>query len=69
MRNRVYIQVSKKKIFFFNKNVDWAQILDDIVLISLRSFQDDRSDIVLKYFPEEVKQLQAMGELPYELEL
>lgn len=65
----MYIQVSKKKIFFFNKNVDWAQILDDIVLISLRSFQDDRSDIVLKYFPEEVKQLQAMGELPYELEL
>jgi len=42
---------------------------DDIVLISLRSFQDDRSDIVMKYFPEEVKQLQAMGELPYELEL
>lgn len=38
----------KKKVRFF---------VDDVVLISLRSFQDDIADVLLKYTPEEVKQL------------
>jgi initiation factor 1A len=38
----------KKKTRFF---------VDDVVLISLRSFQDDIADVLLKYTPDEVKRL------------
>lgn len=31
--------------------------MDDIVLVSLRDFQDEKCDIVLKYHPEEVRTL------------
>lgn len=37
---------------------------DDIVLITLRDFQDDKSDVVLKYTEEEARQLKSMGEIP-----
>jgi translation initiation factor 1A len=40
----------------------------DIVLVSIRPFNDSKCDIILKYFPEEAKQLKAMGELPYNLD-
>jgi translation initiation factor 1A len=48
MRNRVWIATN------------------DIVLISLRENEDSskKCDIILKYFPEEAKQLKALGELP-----
>jgi translation initiation factor 1A len=36
----------------------------DIVLISLRDFQDDKADVILKYAPEEARQLKAQGHLP-----
>lgn len=36
----------------------------DIVLVSLREFQDERGDIILKYNPDEARQLKALGELP-----
>ncbi|EPZ33930.1 nucleic acid-binding protein [Rozella allomycis CSF55] len=36
----------------------------DIVLCSLRDFQDDKCDIIAKYFPDEARQLVAEGELP-----
>jgi len=32
---------------------------DDIVLIGLRSFQDDRADIIHVYLPEEVRELKS----------
>ena len=35
----------------------------------MRPFQDKKCDIVLKYYPEESKQLKAMGELPYSLDI
>lgn len=36
----------------------------DIVLIALREFQDEKCDVVLKYFPEEVKQLKNLKDIP-----
>ena len=36
----------------------------DVVLISLRDFQDSRADIILKYTPDEARSLKALGELP-----
>lgn len=36
----------------------------DIVLVSLREFQDDQCDIIQKYTNDEARQLKSMGELP-----
>jgi translation initiation factor 1A len=36
----------------------------DIVLIGLREFQADKSDVIHKYTTEEARSLQAYGELP-----
>jgi len=36
----------------------------DIILLSLRDFQDDKGDVILKYSAEEARNLKAYGELP-----
>ena len=37
----------------------------DIVLIGLRDFGDDmKADVIMKYFDEEAKELQELGEIP-----
>ncbi|KAF9581372.1 Translation initiation factor 1A [Lunasporangiospora selenospora] len=36
----------------------------DIVLISLREFQDEKADVILKYNTDEARNLKAYGELP-----
>lgn len=36
----------------------------DIVLISLRDFQDEKADIILKYSADEARNLKSYGELP-----
>ena len=36
----------------------------DIVLVSLRDFQDGKADIIMKFSADEARQLKAMGELP-----
>lgn len=36
----------------------------DVVLISLRDFQEEKADIIHKYKPEEVRELQRKGEVP-----
>lgn len=33
-------------------------------MISLRDFQDDKADVILKYNTEEARNLKAYGELP-----
>jgi len=38
--------------------------LGDIVLISLRDFQDEKADVILKYTAEEARNLKTYGELP-----
>mmetsp|Transcript_16092 Transcript_16092/g.41356 ORF Transcript_16092/g.41356 Transcript_16092/m.41356 type:complete len:141 (-) Transcript_16092:351-773(-) len=36
----------------------------DIVLVGLRDFQDEKADIILKYSPEEARNLKKYGEIP-----
>jgi translation initiation factor 1A len=36
----------------------------DIILLSLREFQDGKADVILKYTPDEARALQKAGELP-----
>ncbi|KAI8324374.1 nucleic acid-binding protein, partial [Martensiomyces pterosporus] len=36
----------------------------DIVLISLRDFQDDKADVIMKYTADEARALKQYGELP-----
>ena len=36
----------------------------DIILISLREFQDDKADVIVKYTSDEARNLKAYGELP-----
>ncbi|KAI9467913.1 eukaryotic translation initiation factor 1A [Coemansia mojavensis] len=38
--------------------------LGEYILVSLREFQDDKCDILLKYTDEEVKNLRKAGQLP-----
>lgn len=36
----------------------------DVILIGLRDFQDDKADVILKYTPDEARQLKLRGEIP-----
>ncbi|KAI8875512.1 eukaryotic translation initiation factor 1A, Y-chromosomal [Backusella circina FSU 941] len=36
----------------------------DIVLLSLREFQDEKADVIQRYNPDEARQLKSYGELP-----
>merc|ERR1712121_440433 len=36
----------------------------DIILIGLRDYQDEKADVILKYTPDEARNLKAYGELP-----
>lgn len=36
----------------------------DIILVSLREFQDDQCDVIVKYTPDEARALKSQGELP-----
>lgn len=36
----------------------------DIVLLSLREFQDEQADVIVKYTPDEARALKQQGELP-----
>jgi translation initiation factor 1A len=38
--------------------------LSDFVLVSLRDYQDNKCDIIMKYTSEEVRNLKSYGELP-----
>ncbi|XP_021345082.1 eukaryotic translation initiation factor 1A, Y-chromosomal-like, partial [Mizuhopecten yessoensis] len=36
----------------------------DIILLGLRDYQDQKADVILKYTPDEARNLKAYGELP-----
>lgn len=36
----------------------------DIILVSLRDFQDGKADVILRYTAEDARKLKSMGELP-----
>ena len=38
--------------------------MNDVVLVSLRDFEDDKCDVLLLYKPQEVIYLQKLGEIP-----
>ena len=38
--------------------------MNDVVLVSLRDFEDDKCDVLLRYNPHEVHYLQKLGEIP-----
>ena len=41
----------------------WIQ-LDDIILLSLRDYQDDKADVIHKYTSDEARELLKMGHIP-----
>ena len=41
----------------------WINV-GDIILVSLREFQDSKADVIGKYTPDEARSLKAYGELP-----
>lgn len=36
----------------------------DVILLSLRDFQEGKGDIILKYSSDEARSLKSLGELP-----
>merc|ERR550519_27048 len=36
----------------------------DVILIGLRDYQDSKADVILKYSPDEARNLKSYGELP-----
>ncbi|KAM3172244.1 hypothetical protein ACTXT7_014956 [Hymenolepis weldensis] len=41
----------------------------DIILVSLRDYQDQKADVILKYLNDEARQLRACGEIPVTVHL
>lgn len=41
----------------------------DIILVGLRDYQDDKADVILKYLPDEARNLKAYKELPENIRL
>lgn len=41
----------------------WINV-GDIILLSLRDYQDEKADVIYKYNPDEARTLKAKGELP-----
>ena len=38
--------------------------LGDIILVSLREYQDDKGDVIVKYSADEARELKTIGEIP-----
>ena len=36
----------------------------DFILISIREFEDDKADVIMRFQPDEVERLKILGELP-----
>lgn len=39
-------------------------LADDVILVGLRDFQDDKADVIAKYDLDEVRKLKKLGEIP-----
>lgn len=42
---------------------------NDIILVGLRSFQDEKADVIQKYNPDEARRLKAQGHIPEHIQL
>lgn len=54
-------------MILFIKHLQYLQVWinqSDIILLGLRDFQDTKADVILKYNPDEARNLKAYGELP-----
>ena len=46
----------------------WVNV-GDIILVTLREFEDDRCDIIHVFYADEAKTLKAMGEIPQDIQI
>ena len=70
MRLSVYCFDAKTRIAKVRGSLRRARIrLDDIVLVALREFEEEKCDVIHVYRPEEVKVLKASGEIPADVEV
>jgi translation initiation factor 1A len=46
----------------------WVNV-GDIILCDLREYQDDKADIIVRYNPDEARQLKKLGHLPDSIKL
>lgn len=44
----------------------WINV-DDIVLLGLRDYQDNKGDVIMNYLPDEARALKSYGELPEDI--
>jgi translation initiation factor 1A len=45
----------------------WIRV-GDIILISTRDYQDNKADVIYKYTPDEIRKLNQLGQLPFDVE-
>lgn len=70
MRLSVYCFDGKTRIAKVRGSIRRVRIrLEDIVIISLREFDDDKCDVIHVYRPEEAKILKANQEIPADVEI
>ncbi len=65
-RLEVYCFDGKKRIAHIRGKLmkrDWMTI-GDIVLVSLRGFEDDKADVIMKYTEDEARKLKGFKEIP-----
>ena len=55
-KRRAHIRGKLRKKVWINQG--------DIILLSLRDYQDEKGDVILKYSADEARSLKAYGELP-----
>ncbi|CAG2065844.1 unnamed protein product, partial [Timema podura] len=65
IRGKLRKKASKyKTMFIFNQaKIVWIN-QGDIILIGLRDYQDAKADVILKYTPDEARNLKTYGEFP-----
>lgn len=56
--------IKKKKKYIYTKFLQVWVNQGDIILVGLRDFQDSKADVILKYTPDEARNLKTYGEFP-----
>lgn len=62
-RSVYFLSMISADEFCFHSTQVWIN-QGDIILISLRDFQDEKADVIVKYTSEEARNLKTYGELP-----
>ncbi|KAK5633954.1 hypothetical protein RRF57_009668 [Xylaria bambusicola] len=66
LRKKVWINNGDVSIQMFLHHHHYAVLTDlhQIILLSLRDYQDDKGDVLIKYTADEARTLKSYGELP-----